>query len=276
MRTDTDGISIYSQADQEPAKVLVEYPSSQDLLATQNEYSSQLKDAKEGEAHSIMRIEMGEDTPRAIRSLTQTREEIQHCQTILDLCESRKENPVIGRVLVSSGIKTTSTTMRLDWALVRTGPEFFSRNQPPPRKSIDLDRNPGNNQYEVTEFDFADRFGDVVANEWVMKRGRTTEITCGKVNGVPVNTKWTDDEIDDTREWTVISTLKKRDGTEEDEVFARQGDSGAMVFNKEGELVGMISGFHRGGKFFGAGLITPIREIIADVKATTSGELQLP
>ena len=275
MRTDTNGISIYSQADQEPAKVFVEYPSSQDLLATHNEYSSRLKDAEEREARSMMKIEMGEDTPRVMRSLAKAQEDVKQCQAVLSLCESRKANPVIGRVLASSGIKTTNTAMRLDWALVRIGPEFFSRNQPPPRESIDLDRNPGNNQYEVAGVDFADRFGDVIADEWVIKRGRTTEITCGKLNGVPIHIQWTDSG-DQTREWAVVSTLKKRDGTEEPDVFTRQGDGGAMVFNEEGELVGMLSGFHCGGKILGSGLVTPIRDIIADVKAMTLGDLQLP
>ncbi|KAL9122099.1 MAG: hypothetical protein Q9187_001344 [Circinaria calcarea] len=274
-RTDKEGISIFSSSDEDPAKVFVEYPSLQDLNAAHEEWSDRLKEAQDREAKSQLRVEMGEEEPRVIRSLRQAQEDVKQCQTVLSICDTRKANPVIGQVLASSGIRNTSARMRLDWALVQTTQEFFSRNLPPSKDSVSPERNPGNNQYHLTELDFADRFGDIVPDDWVIKRGRTTEVTCGKFNGAPIKVQWTNDG-DETWEWAVVSTLKRRGGSEEPDVFAGQGDSGAMVFNREGELVGMVFGYHQGGKIFGSGLVTPIREIIADVKASTSGDLLLP
>lgn len=63
--------------------------------------------------------------------------------------------------------------------------------------------------------------------------------------------------------------------------FAAPGDSGASVLNRQGELIGVLIGGPQeigkdGVRPTGAGYVTPIEEVFADIKAQTGYDVELP
>jgi len=99
----------------------------------------------------------------------------------------------------------------------------------------------------------------IIAGSSVIKCGRTTATTYGKVNCIYLQ-RWISGA--ETTEIAVV-------GLAESGVFANRGDSGsALLLEQEGSLwaAGMVMGKNRQNEFV---IVTPLQAIIRDLKETT-------
>lgn len=102
---------------------------------------------------------------------------------------------------------------------------------------------------------------DPVPGEAVLKVGRTTGCTYGRVNGIR-NAAILDTAETPTSEYVVLGN----DGVS----FSEPGDSGAWVINTKGEVVGVVTGGNNGVSY-----IKPIKTILKDISKETGLTLAL-
>lgn len=189
-----------------------------------------------------------------------------------DAMSSIDTNPIIGHVIAASGMRINSDGRRMNWALIET-PETFRKNNPPPlsafdqRPMVELPTASGMDfHYQLTK-DSIVRHTDVVKKgTWVTKQGKMTLVTAGVVNRMKRVIHWKEHEDFITEEMEVMGLSKD---------FCDGGDSGAMVTNSYGELIGMVIGKEGCSNDFAVGIVTPILDIFRDVKAHTGGDLSL-
>lgn len=109
-----------------------------------------------------------------------------------------------------------------------------------------------------------ERTGKMRIGTKVMLFGAKTGVSHGTFNAIESTDQWPELNGKITSERVVTGT---------EGIFARPGDSGGFVINEEGELVGMLFGGpdQRGGP----GYVTPIEELVADIRARTGRSLEL-
>ena len=180
-------------------------------------------------------------------------------------------NPPIGQVIAASGMRTNGNGRRMDWVLIEV-PGKTSRNNPPPRTSH-TPRNSNDStwpeNYKITTDSVIRQFDNMSKGLWVVKQGRTTETTFGRVNKMSRTVKWSLPNQQFFRQSQEVEVHGIGDA------FAYRGDSGSFVCDENGALVGLLFAMDLGKGAYGCGYVTPIREIQADVKATTGGFLTL-
>ena len=169
-------------------------------------------------------------------------------------------NPSIGRVILASG-NVINENSRMDWALIES-PNTFSPNKPPPRSAF---TSPGQLppqpfQYFLNADSKVRNFAQVRAKEWVTKMGRTTNMTSAVVSKLSRSVQWVSGKITDEIE--IVP---------EDYHFVRPGDSGSIVLNAHGELIGLLFGRECQSRAEDFGFITPIMAIQKHVKEMTDG-----
>lgn len=109
----------------------------------------------------------------------------------LEILTSRLSNPCIGKVILASGYRKNKDNQRLDWALIEN-PDTFSPNKPPPESSlvggfVDL---PSDDLYLQNQDPVVREVSGVQAGDWVIKRGRSTGVTSGFINGMKRDINW--------------------------------------------------------------------------------------
>lgn len=172
--------------------------------------------------------------------------------------------PPMGQVVLASG-QRMQNTHRVDWALIET-PETFTPNKPPPSSNLQPYQDPHDSIYSISP-DFKARvFGHPKVGDWVVKQGRTRPITSGYVNGMRRNIYWHHLDIA-SDEWEVLSSPNGR--------FAAPGDSGSWVFNRHGEVLGVLFAIDPNLNNHDAGFFTPMHLIQDDVKELTGGFISL-
>lgn len=97
--------------------------------------------------------------------------------------------------------------------------------------------------------------------DWVTKVGRTTRLTSGHINRMRRKVYWK--EHDKT---TFEMEIMSSEGH-----FAQAGDSGSMVLNARGELVGLVFATDKYAREFDTTFMTPIDLIQEDVERLTGG-----
>lgn len=170
-------------------------------------------------------------------------------------------NPDIGKVVLASGHRVHDQH-RLDWALIES-PSTFSANKPPPKAAF-LHRPmglPETGDYSLNSDSKVRQFGRVRKDDWVVKRGRTSGVTSAKINRMRREIEWTEHKKV-TFETEIISLT---------EDFAAPGDSGSVVTNENGELVGLLFSMADEPARHDIGFMTPITAIQDDVKRLTGG-----
>jgi hypothetical protein len=184
-------------------------------------------------------------------------ERIKSQQAILS---SRMSRPGIGRVIYASG-RQIKNGQRLDWALIES-PDTFSPNKPPPRLAFESSpfEMPSDMDYSQNADSKVGNFGRAKKGDWVAKRGRTTAVTSAIVNRMDRTVQWASGKT------TVEIELMSPWGD-----IVAGGDSGSIVTNSQGELVGMIIGKDGDAREFDIGIMTPIAFIQQHVKEMTNG-----
>lgn len=238
---DRTGLSI-AQARKVPPLQIV-YPAELDMRATIENLETQSSDP---------------DSPAILT---------QHLQNACRI----SGNPPIGQVIAASGIRLNSNRRRMDWALIQV-PGTKSRNNPPPRTGLRLDDRAafpkyGQESYMITADSIIRQFGVMKKDSWVVKNGRTTAVTSGKVNSMTRTIQWDSSFLlKESEEVEVIGLT---------DVFAHYGDSGSFVCDETGALVGLLFAMDLSAGEYGGGFVTLIMEIQADVKVMTNGFLSI-
>lgn len=117
-----------------------------------------------------------------------------------------------------------------------------------------------------------ERTAGIDLGEEVVLVGRTSDVRIGIFNAIESRAAFPALERR-TTEYVVTS----RDGL----AFAAPGDSGAFVLNRQGELMGLLIGGplekgQDGVRPTGAGYVTPIEAVFADIQAQTGYNVELP
>jgi hypothetical protein len=108
-------------------------------------------------------------------------------------------------------------------------------------------------------------FSNFEENDLAFKRGRTSGYTWGVVNGMRRDINW--DQYDEpSNEWEIISPVSD---------FAEPGDSGSIITNVRGELIGLLFATDACPNNFDSAFFTPFRDIQDDVKKLSGGFLML-
>ena len=215
---------------------------------------------------------------------------------------------MLGKALYSSGQAISSKNTILDWAFVelndvQTFPE--RPNKLPNANVAGLDGKLSDFfelqgvSYNVSNAhpDHARYFSTIEKGKWYFKIGRSSGITAGVCHGTEMEVarkgqiRWSErgEQItlgtNSTSELVIIG--KSRLSYEPDveiavpETFALDGDAGSFVFDKYGEVAGLLYGsFAFPGSDnrlqTNAGLVTSMDEVLESIKAKTWGELCLP
>jgi len=115
------------------------------------------------------------------------------------------------------------------------------------------------------------RPGDAISEFGVMKLGDelmlfecVSGVKIGEFSAIVSNIKWCEQPTL-TKEFAVC----RNDG----EIFSDEGDSGAFVLNRDGQLVGILVG---GNKATGQAYVTSIQAVIDDIRAQTGYDVCLP
>ncbi|MCJ1481090.1 hypothetical protein MMC06_001246 [Schaereria dolodes] len=176
------------------------------------------------------------------------------------------KNAVIGRVIAASGHRTTPQNRKLDWALVEIKPLNWRPTQPIPASTLPMREFPHkHNKYHLSEASSLQHFGRAQPGDWAAKKGRTSGWTTGAVNGKDRICNWNwnwPDGKGETSEMEIMGAV---------EAFAEPGDSGSLVHNKEGELVGLLFGKDCNTSGHDSGFACHIRDIQDDVELMTGG-----
>lgn len=175
--------------------------------------------------------------------------------------------PYIGKVFAASGHRWIKTPQghcqRLNWALIIT-PDTFTANKPPPRSRFRKNDPPRNLSYMAEKDPEIQRISTFDDRDILCQSGRTSGATWGYVNPLRRNINWEGNHL--SAEWEVIPSAQH---------FAALGDSGALVTNVKGELVGLLTAMDVGTMGFGSGFFTPIEDVMRDVEKLTGGRLCL-
>ncbi|KAL2820228.1 hypothetical protein BDW59DRAFT_150909 [Aspergillus cavernicola] len=168
---------------------------------------------------------------------------------------------IFGRVFATSGLRqshltTTSTPNSLlsniDWALVRP------QGHPAPSNKV-----PHHESLPVTQL-FSFDFGKIKRDEPLFKVGTTTGITegvYGALKECAVAIKVADGQEVSVTTWE--HTILARHVTEP---VTREGDTGCLIFNKGGDVVGLL---FAGSNSNDRGFFTHSVDLVADIKAAT-------
>ncbi|KAK2788542.1 hypothetical protein FQN52_006655 [Onygenales sp. PD_12] len=231
-RTDSGGILLGASLDQ----VHVEYPAAYDAKFTR----------------------------RQLQKNTQN----QHNQNQLQLLNTLLATPSIGKVILASGYRMKhdqrlNLQQRLDWALIET-PDTFTANKPPPRSLLVGSRIPLPHEptYQQNEDSKVRQFGAFKKGDWVVKIGRTSGPTAGEINRIQRDINWA--HLGTTSsEWEIIP---HHNGD-----FAEPGDSGSIIMNARGEMIGLLFAVDPQASRWDFGFFTPIQLIQEDIKRLTNG-----
>lgn len=186
----------------------------------------------------------------------------------LEVLQQLEKDPIIGRVIAKSGLRINAAKRMMDWGLIES-PTTYSKNKPPPASIFQRDEQFPDGlreRYTMTNDSEVRNIGRPLPGSWVTKRGRTSGSTSGIINHMTRLTKWHQHGGLVSEDIEVIGLCMD---------FAEGGDSGSMVLNQYGELVGLLFAKDSCSNDFGIGYITPIADIQQDVKAKTGGTLSL-
>ncbi|KAH0287850.1 hypothetical protein M436DRAFT_81508 [Aureobasidium namibiae CBS 147.97] len=268
--------------------VSIQAPSHQDLTASLESFKSRLGELEsqleraqfKGEFERTVKDESHLDkNPAKIESRKET---IKGLEATL----ARPQDAIIGHVLQAStlGLKGKRGS-KMDWALVEyTQDETKIKNERP-----DLDRAPKSDP-RLDEYEERSEVWELKKlefNQWICFKGRTSGVRTGYTNGCRtfvraasrLNIKKPIDESyeleglagdipeeAELRAFPDISVFVNRLGP-----LTQGGDSGAVIWDVEGDIVGLTWGM--AANQFGA-IMTSIDEVVEDIKDKTGMDLE--
>lgn len=169
----------------------------------------------------------------------------------------------IGYVIAASGLRVNSRGRRMDWALVLS-PDTHRKNTLPSNTALTKRAAypaGGPAAYTVAEGEEVRGIGQIEADAWLVKKGRTSGVTSGWVS-----------KLDRLVQWESIKRVShEHEVTGLVEDFADPGDSGSMVTDEHGGLAGILIGKDLCSSDWDPGFVTPFDEIQEDIMLYTNG-----
>ncbi|KAJ4324065.1 hypothetical protein N0V84_004031 [Fusarium piperis] len=182
-----------------------------------------------------------------------------------------------GSVRMASGFarRTPERNHRLDWAVIEVNPSRIGENRLPTEEDW-------NSTNVGTEIPGSSTFGALLRHpssslkamsleDSVWKVGATSGPTHGVYNEYKVYCKMKDDRhVTGPPRYSEQFVITGNDTSR----FCGPGDSGAVVFNAQGEAIGLLfSGQRPDQSTAGYGLVTPIEDVFESIKACSSGTI---
>lgn len=170
--------------------------------------------------------------------------------------------PPIGHIIAASGHRLNENCHRMDWALIQVT-SFITENRPPPATHLNDRGYPksGPFMYLFTRDSIITNLCEIIPGSWAVKNGKSTGVTSGYINRMPRTIQWDDQQ--ESEEVDFVGLIHN---------FVQTGDSGSFVVDESGNLVGLLIAIDL---VTSCAFVTPIREILADVKAMTGGNLTI-
>jgi hypothetical protein len=264
-----NGVDINNQ--QDPGRSTVRYPSLFDInkaIQIEEELAQTLQERCDQTSDLIEKEMVIEESPQYqdwIRDLDQRNDIDQRKKALLEM----KEKKSFASVLASSGMRIGPNGNRLDWSLLKVEDATFHINYAPLTRSIPTAHNP-KGVYAIFRDKEVSEFSVLPLHGFTLKNGRSTSITTGQFSAIQPDVQWegTDQK---SLEWELVSYIPELN-------YCERGDSGAFVLDKSGALCAILIGQHNAvwSRQHGAGIATPIDDILDDIKLRTGGTLRLP
>lgn len=118
---------------------------------------------------------------------------------------------------------------------------------------------------QIEPGDAITEFGLMKVGDELLLFGHVSGVKTGTFSAILSNIKWPEQPTL-TREYAICG-----DGGES---FAKKGDSGAFVLNREGDLVGILVAATEATT--GVAYVTPIQAVVDDIHAQTGYDVYLP
>lgn len=173
-------------------------------------------------------------------------------------------NP-IGRVLAASGYQVNKDKRRMDWALIES-PATYSQNLAPNGEGLGERQLLPSCSYDIGEGFVIQETAKFGLYDFVIKKGRTSGITTGFVNKMHRVVRWATHGGNETEETEIM-------GVGQD--FAEHGDSGSLITDAKGRLVGLLFAKDACASDFDIGFMTPIQDLEENVRERTGATLSL-
>ncbi|KAJ4265050.1 hypothetical protein NW762_005294 [Fusarium torreyae] len=200
-----------------------------------------------------------------------------------------EDHNLFGRLYAGSGFRRTANNHRLDWALIkpsefRQGSIFLPGRETwkakYPRKNWPSSETfnrvlEGQSSSICHEIDDEARLNTypLVKDAW--KVGTTTEATAGYFHKYKPFVKMTDEAymgLGPSKEY--VFQAYKSIGEKGNNTFSLPGDSGSVVFDHKGGIVGLLfSGQTPNNVRLGYSLVTPIEHVFDDIKRWSKGQI---
>ena len=201
------------------ADIPIQHPSSRDVARQIDEFEAEIQDAEAGKSELLI----------PAKKLQK------------DLEKLKKLDTTFGTVAASAyGVIQSDDDKFIseDWLLIKVAPDKAGINHL--RGSVALTGKPPRPGLAWTPRDsygvFVNGVDQPREGMWVRKAGRSTGDTVARIEFAYSHAKLLDNPVE-TREWTIVSSVFS-----EKDVFAVEGDSGAPVVNRVGNLVGVVLG----------------------------------
>lgn len=195
---------------------------------------------------------------------------------------------VLGTVFCASGYKRrTRNNGRLDWALIMPlGPARIGENWLPPfetweeKYTLEGDYYPAGETYNGSLQQPTERgLRGLAQTENIFKVGATTGASIGIFDSMKGGVKFPEDrhvmgDNINSEEFAYIQDGNLNDEYALRQAFVNKGDSGSVVWDREGHLAGLLfSGQapHQAGKTLM--YVTPIHDVFEDIKAFSQGNI---
>ncbi|KAI9711416.1 MAG: hypothetical protein M1812_007161 [Candelaria pacifica] len=261
-RHDDKGITI-GQTDQSTATTIV-YPCKSDLEATASNARLILNDAQSELAKVQKEINEGLDSRQNQLKVFICNRDINLQQPILARCQALRQQPVLGKVIASSGKRLPMPDGSLmDWALIRLANQSFNSNS-----GYLVDQRMGFRFRLDPNLPIIET-GDLELQGVYAKKGRTTGVTIGRVNQIQQLIKWSKEGESnvETLQWEIIPVSENTDIRG----FADIGDSGAFVMDQERRIVALLFALWQDQTTGNSGIVIPIEEVFDDIQKQNPG-----
>lgn len=254
------------------------------VLTSQNLFSGigiDLVGARNKEESEIERLEVGHPAPCDTMATIKRLEDLclkpdcplsilQELKGELKDFRDATTAPPIGHMIATSGYRLNENCHRMDWALIQVS-SCITENKPPSAATLrrkcwnGLEHGEDDKIFvykgNVTPDSIITNLGEITPGSWAAKHGKTTGATSGYINRMPRIIQWDDQQ--ESEEVDFVGWVRN---------FAQAGDSGSFVVDELGNLVGLLIATD---PVTSCAFVTPIGEVLADVKAMTGGNLTI-
>jgi hypothetical protein len=176
----------------------------------------------------------------AVRLVKDVRERLIRYRERIAAIDARKNNLRLGQIFAGSGLRQTGSRQLMDWAIIEVDDTRIPAGNDLPTEICHM------NIYSPQ----MNKIGSLGVHDKVFKTGRSSSETYGFINPVQTTELWGWTRSKGKLRYKVGQAWVVVDRTKDDDegrmrgskFFSDKGDSGAAIFNQNGEFVGLLHG----------------------------------